>query len=122
MARGRFDDGVVEGFLMRGPHYKEFQGGTMTGTTAIPNTAHSVLVFDPGGAARNLDLPAADNAVNRGRVFWVFNLADAAETITVRNNGGATIMTVAQLKIGFCMQVGTTGAPQTAGWLGSQLP
>jgi len=122
MSRGRFDDGVVEGLLMRGPHYKEYQGGTMTGTVAIPNTAHSVLVFDPGGAARNLDLPLADNLVNRGRVFWVVNLADAAESITVRHNGGATIMTVAQLKIGIAMQVGTTGAPQTAGWIGSPLP
>lgn len=122
MSRGRFDDGVVEGFLMRGPHYKEYQGGTLTGTIAIPNTAHSVLVFDPGGAARNVDLPAANNDLNRGRVFWVVNLADAAEALTVRHNGGATIMTVNQGKIGIAMQVGTAGAPQTAGWFGSALP
>ena len=120
--RARVDNFIMDSGLHRGAFQFEVTSFTMTGTTAVANTSNTILALDPGGAARNLDLPAADNNLNRGQWFIVVNLADSAETITVRHNGGATIMSVAQGKIGLAWQVGTAGAPQTAGWFGAALP
>ena len=51
-----------------------------------------IQVLDPGGAARNVDLPPEEE----GLMFWIINIADAAETITVREDAGVTtICTVA---------------------------
>ena len=50
----------------------------------------NVFTFDPA-AARNLDLPAeADNA---GVVLFIHNAANAAEVITIRDDGAATVCT-----------------------------
>lgn len=53
------------------------------------------LTIDPGGAARNVDLPATTNL--EGHEFVIINTADAAETLTVRlTGGGATVATIDQ--------------------------
>ena len=62
-------------------------------TQAEVNAA-DVLTFDPGGAARNLILPAeADNA---GVVLYIANEADAAEVITIQSDAPATVCTPTQ--------------------------
>lgn len=51
------------------------------------------LAIDPGGAGRNLDLPA----VAKNLFFVIKNTADAAEVITIRlTGGGATVCTPTQ--------------------------
>lgn len=51
--------------------------------------------FDPGGAGRNVDLPATTNLA--GHRFLIVYTADAAEDLTVRlTAGGATVATVSQ--------------------------
>lgn len=50
--------------------------------------------FDPGGAGRNVDLPAEE--VSAGAFVMISNEADAAEILTVRNDAGATIVTPTQ--------------------------
>ncbi|WP_062441282.1 hypothetical protein [Herbidospora daliensis] len=52
------------------------------------------VAFDPGGAGRNLDLPAAASC--RGAFLYISNTADAAEVLTVRDALGATIVTPTQ--------------------------
>lgn len=55
------------------------------------------LVLDPGGAGRKLIMPLETVEENKGLAFFVRNGADAAEDITVRNNGdSATIGTISQ--------------------------
>lgn len=121
--RARVDDPMFDGNLwQRGQQTKEALRATLTGGFVVAANAPSVLVLDPNGAARNVDLPAADNTLNAGRVWWIFNMAAGAFALTVRNNGGATIVTVPQGKIGFVMQVGTAGAVGTAGYVGTPLP
>lgn len=120
--RSRIDDAIFEGTqLHRGAQFKEYAAATLTGGITLPETSHSLQVYDPGGGARNVDLPAA-SASNRGRIWWFVNLADAAENLVVRNNGGATALTLGAGKIGLVIQAGTVGAPQTPGYIGSPLP
>jgi len=64
--------------------------------TAAEFSNYGVIAFDPGGAARNVDLPAGSAAL-QGQEITIRNAADAAETITVRlTAGGTTIATVDQ--------------------------
>ena len=63
--------------------------------TAAEVLDHSVFAFDPGGAARNLDLPVA-SASMAGQVLFIANTADAAEVITIRTAAAATVATPTQ--------------------------
>lgn len=70
---------------------------------------NNMFTFDPGGGARNVDLPAeADNA---GITLFIHNAADAAEVITIRDDGGGTVCTPTQAEsaIVFCDGVSWRG-------------
>ncbi len=71
---------------------------TLTGARVLTEaevTNYGYLVLDPGGAARNVDLPATTNL--KGHSVTIINSADAAEALTVRlTSGGATIGTIDQ--------------------------
>jgi hypothetical protein len=54
----------------------------------------SIWSFDPGGAARNLVLPA--EATNVGTVLFIHNSADAAEVLTIQDDTPATVCTPTQ--------------------------
>lgn len=70
---------------------------TLTGarvlTLAEVQAAH-MFSFDPGGAARNLDLPAEADCA--GLILFISNKADAAEVITIRDDAGGTVCTPTQ--------------------------
>lgn len=70
---------------------------TMGATVTLTEAAPDILAYDPGGAARNLDLYAI-SATNVGRVHFISNEADAAETLTVRNSAAGTVVAIAQNK------------------------
>jgi S-ribosylhomocysteine lyase LuxS involved in autoinducer biosynthesis len=53
-----------------------------------------VFTFDPGGAARNVDLPPV--AAAAGAYLVLANTADALEVITVRDAAAATVVTPTQ--------------------------
>ena len=55
---------------------------------------YQAFAFDPGGAARNVDLPAEE--VCAGVFLFISNTADAAEVLTVRNDAGGTVVTPTQ--------------------------
>ena len=74
-------------------------GETLTGTRVLTSAEvleTTVFSFDPGGAARNLDLPAP--AANLAGCFLlIHNTADAAEILTIRSGpGGSTVCTPTQ--------------------------
>lgn len=66
------------------------QTRTLAGDIALDANHPPVQVLDPGGAARNVDLPPEEE----GLVFWIINIADAAEAITVRDDLGTTTIAV----------------------------
>lgn len=70
---------------------------TLTGTRTLTQAEvdeYTIFHVDPGGAARNLDLPAEAN--NVGQFLIIANKADAAEVLTIRDDAGGTICTPAQ--------------------------
>lgn len=72
---------------------------------------YGIWSFDPGGSGRNLTLPATADAP--GEILMVTNLADAAETITVKD-GSTTICTIAQNQCALLFSTGATWAGVTS--------
>ena len=67
---------------------------TLAGTKILANESPMIQFLDPGGVARNVDLPAEETS--KGAMFIIVNRADAIEIITVRNDAAATIATPTQ--------------------------
>ncbi|MHA1571128.1 MAG: hypothetical protein ACTSWM_04855 [Alphaproteobacteria bacterium] len=70
---------------------------TLTGALVLTTLYRNVLRIDPGGSARNVDLP--DVATSDGVNFEIVNTADASEALTVRDSvtdGSATVVEIAQ--------------------------
>lgn len=55
---------------------------------------YQAMAFDPGGAGRNVDLPAVAGCA--GTYLFISNTADAAEVLTIRDAAAATIVTPTQ--------------------------
>lgn len=90
---------------------------TLTGARVLTEAEvknYGVWAVDPGGAARNVDLPATTNLA--GHSLTIINTADAAEALTVRlTGGGATVATIDQAE-----HAVVTCYSSTAGsWVGS---
>ncbi len=52
---------------------------------------NNIFTFDPGGSARNLDLPAEADCA--GIILYIHNAADNPEVITIRDDGAGTVCT-----------------------------
>lgn len=72
--------------------------------TATEVRTYGIWAFDPGGAARDLVVPAATSCT--GEILMVTNTADADETITVKV--GST--EVCQVAEGQCVLLFCTGS------------
>lgn len=65
---------------------------TLTGNVTLTRKSAQWLKLDPGGGARDVTLPTAED----GLFFWIVNAADAAENLVIKNAAGSTIATVNQ--------------------------
>ena len=65
---------------------------TLAGTLTLDEMSSTMLKLDPGGAGRNVQLPAGKD----GLVFYISNAADAAEALTVKDAAAATVATISQ--------------------------
>lgn len=85
-----------------------FQGAATVvntaGNTTLAVTANPIQAIDPNGAGRDVTLPAA--SAWRNRALFIKNTADAAETITVKDDAAATINTLAQNTSGLYISSG----------------
>ena len=77
---------------------------TLSDDLTLAMTDASIQILDPGGAGRNVTLPAEDAAI--GVVWVIVNAADAAESLTVKDDAGSTVQTVAQNFIGIFISNG----------------
>ena len=66
----------------------------------------NVIYIDAGGGAVDLTLPPEANAA--GICVHIFNTSDAAEDVTVKDDGGSTIIVLSQDEGGFVACDGTT--------------
>lgn len=70
----------------------------MTGDIALGQRSAGALgryhqILDPNGSARNVDLPSSADAASRGLCYFVDNVG--AQNLTLRDDGGAVIVTLA---------------------------
>lgn len=80
---------------------------TLSGNLTLSDSDARIQSIDPGGSGRDVTLPAESDGD-----WWVIgNRADAAEDLTVKDDGGGTIATVNQDDVGYFVSDGT-------GWLG----
>jgi len=84
--------------IMNNPLFQRVGGSvnqqTLAADLVLAVNAATIQRLDPGGANRNVDLPA--EASSNGRWFGIVNTADAAENLVVRNDGAATILVLTQ--------------------------
>lgn len=71
-----------------------FYSATLTGALTLDDTYPNLVKLDPGGAHRDITLPAV--ATHEGVLLQVVNAADNAENLVLKNAGGDTIATVNQ--------------------------
>ncbi len=83
--RSRIDDADMRGNILRHANRFGVSFQTLAGTYAVPSGSPHVQALDPGGAARNVTLPASPKI---GDWFLIMNMADAAEIITVQTSAG----------------------------------
>lgn len=83
---------------------------TLTGaySLTLDNVNQNLVAIDPGGAGRNVTL--WPEAKTHGMICLIVNLADAAETITLKNAAGDTVGTIAQNKAAYVANIGGTWA------------
>lgn len=87
---------------------------TLSGDKTLATGDATIQNIDPGGGARNVDLPAEE----AGLVFIIGNRADAAEDITVRDDADSTLLTLNQDDVGYFISDGTGWvAFETAGFV-----
>jgi len=67
---------------------------TLTGNKTLVSGDARIQVLDPGGAGRDLVLPA--NGSIGEQPFFIHNSADAAEILTIKNAAAATVCTPTQ--------------------------
>lgn len=85
---------------------------TLTGTETLTDASKPVQYLDPGGADRDVTLPAEADA---NHVFVLANTADADELLTVKNDGGSTIGTVGEDETKLFVSDGTSWLMLAAG-------
>jgi hypothetical protein len=78
---------------------------TLTGDKTLTDADDPVQVLDPGGANRDVNLPA-EAGTNHGIVF--VNTADADENLVIKNDGGDTIITVHQGQVLYVIPDGSS--------------
>lgn len=79
---------------------------TLSAALTLVTTDKFVQHIDPGGAARNVTLPAI--ASSNGLSYLIINAADAAEALTIRNPTPTTIGVIGQNQAGLVSCDGTT--------------
>jgi hypothetical protein len=86
---------------------------TLGAALTVDADSPQVLFLDPGGAGRNVDLPAEETS--KGLFFIIVNTADAAEALTIRNDAAGTVGSVTQNEAAFCICNRT--ARKVYGWV-----
>lgn len=67
---------------------------TLSGNLTLDYTYPNKLALDPGGAHRDVTLPAV--GTSKGLEYFIANKADDAENLVIKNAGGSTIATANQ--------------------------
>lgn len=104
---GNLTETATHEFTKRVGVVGNFYSETLTGNKTLDDTYGTVLKLDPGGAHRNVLLPAEADV--RGCTFTIINAADAAENLVVKDDSGdTTLATINQNEAAHFVCDGTT--------------
>jgi predicted RecA/RadA family phage recombinase len=78
----------------------------LSGNKTLSADDPRIQVLDPGGAGRDVTLPP--EGASQGLDFIIHNAADAAEVLTIKEDGGSTICTPTQNETAYVYCDGTT--------------
>ncbi len=76
---------------------------TLSATKTLVDIDFPIQYLDPGGANRNINLPA-EAATNHA--FFISNEADAAENLVIKDDSPATIITIGENELGLLISDG----------------
>jgi hypothetical protein len=93
----RADDGTTPTSLDMGTLIATLPQRTVTSSTTLTASDHTVFVATSGGSA-TISLPAAASSV--GKIFVIKNLGNETSTITIDPNGSEAIETNSTLGMG----------------------
>ena len=97
MSRSNIEAGRIMGSLLLSENKLGIMKQTLTAQIALDADMPHLIVFDPGGAARDVLLPPEAD----GMFFIICNSADAAESLVVKEDSDTTtIGTVVQGGVG----------------------
>jgi hypothetical protein len=80
--------------LQGAPFTAEWHNATLAGALVMTISYPNFLRLDPGGAHRDVTLPA--ESLCDGVFYEFVNAADAAENLVIKDDGGSTIGTINQ--------------------------
>lgn len=86
---------------------------TLAAAATFTRKTANILNVDPGGSARDITLPA--EAESNGLFFFIKNVADAKESLTIKNDAPATVVVLAQGQSALVFCDGTTWRYQRLG-------
>ena len=87
---------------------------TLAGDKTIADADAMILKMDPGGSARDVNLPAEAEVSPAGRMYWIINAADASENLVIKDDGGATIATANQNESAVVYNAGKSGGTESS--------
>jgi hypothetical protein len=96
-------------YLNGRPWFKDPNTETLADDKTLVITDKFIHFLDPGGAGRNVVLPAEVSSA--GLIFLIVNTADEAEDLTIQNDAAGTVATVAQNESAFVVCDGVTWKP-----------
>lgn len=113
MSRSNMNDAQLNSVVVNG--LKAMTGVmTLAGAITWDLDYGTVVAVDPGGATRVVTLPAASEA-NEGAMFFIINIADAAEDLTINNESASTIGTFSQNEMGVIVNIRGTWYARVVG-------
>lgn len=93
MSRLNMFGNMLVNCLFAKPRFQH-QTETLAGNKTLTVDSPVLQFLDPGGSGRTITLPA--EADSEGRVFFIFNMADNAEVLTIQDDTPTTIVTPTQ--------------------------
>lgn len=66
---------------------------TLSAAKTLTDASEPVQALDPNGSDRDVNLPTE---ASTNHIFYIINTADATENLVVKDDGGTTIVTIAQ--------------------------
>ena len=97
MSEGKWIRNIGEKTISRDVYYGPYKYLLAAAGVVVSEDDPSMIIIDANGAGRNVDMPAPSANIE-GKRWTIINQTAATHALTVRNNGGATIQSIAATK------------------------